>query len=160
MNPPNTRIFIRNLPQKVTEDELKTLFSKCGKIEEITIKNNFAFIQYSTFQSSLNAIRNFNEYNFHGTKILVEQAKTRSEKMAEKLKEKCFKCKKYGHFAKDCKGNNIQISNNENNDYSNNDMIIEKENDNLGFNHRKRRFRHCRKSPKRSFNESLSDLEQ
>ena len=39
MNPPNTRIFIRNLPPKVTEDDLSTLFSKCGKIEEIIIKN-------------------------------------------------------------------------------------------------------------------------
>ena len=41
MNPPNTRIFIRNLPPKITEEDLNKLFSKCGKIEEIIIKNNF-----------------------------------------------------------------------------------------------------------------------
>ena len=34
MNPPNTRIFIRNLPPKITDDDLNKLFSKCGKIEE------------------------------------------------------------------------------------------------------------------------------
>ena len=163
MNSPNTRIFIRNLPQNVTDEELNVLFSKCGKIDEIVIKNNFAFIQYNTFQSSQNAIRNFNDYNFHGTKIVVEQAKTKNEKIAEKLKEKCYKCREFGHFAKDCKGPNLQtnkLTNNYKISNANNNIILEKEYRNLGFNERKKKFKHCRKSPKRSFNESLSDIDE
>ena len=87
----NTRIFIRNLPLKVNEEDLSNLFSKCGKVEEVILKTNFAFIEYANVQSSLNAIRNFNNYNFKGSKIIVEQAKTRDEKLQEREREKCFK---------------------------------------------------------------------
>ena len=96
----NTRIFICNLPLKVKEEDLNNLFSKCGKFEEIIIKRNFAFIEYGSVQSSFNIIRYFNNYNFKSSKIIIEQAKTRDEKLQEREREKCFKCGKYGHFEK------------------------------------------------------------
>ena len=86
---------------KVNEEDLSNLFSKCGKVEEVILKTNFAFIEYANVQSSLNAIRNFNDYNFRGSKIIVELAKTRNEKLQERENEKCFKCGEFGHFAKD-----------------------------------------------------------
>ncbi len=155
----NTRIFIRNLPLKVKEEDLSNLFSKCGKVEEVILKTNFAFIEYANVQSSLNAIRNFNDYNFRGSKIIVELAKTRNEKLQERENEKCFKCGEFGHFAKDCKGLRKRII--QNNHFRDNIEIKSSFKDfknSLNFNLRKKRFRHIRKSPKRSFSlSSFSD---
>lgn len=155
----NTRIFIRNLPLKVNEEDLSNLFSKCGKVEEVILKTNFAFIEYANVQSSLNAIRNFNDYNFRGSKIIVELAKTRNEKLQERENEKCFKCGEFGHFAKDCKGLRKRII--QNNHFRDNIEIKSSFKDfknSLNFNLRKKRFRHIRKSPKRSFSlSSFSD---
>ena len=125
----NTRIFIRNLPLKVKEEDLNNLFSKCGKVEEIILKTNFAFIEYGSVQSSLNAIRNFNNYNFKGS-----------------------------NFAKDCKGPNKKFNANflrENIDIKHSFKDFKTS---TNFHLRKKRFRNCRKSPKRSFSlSSLSD---
>lgn len=155
----NTRIFIRNLPLKVNEEDLSNLFSKCGKVEEVILKTNFAFIEYANVQSSLNAIRNFNDYNFRGSKIIVELAKTRNEKLQERENEKCFKCGEFGHFAKDCKGLRKRII--QNNHFRDNIEIKSSFKDfknSLNFNLRKKRFRHIRKSPRRSFSlSSFSD---
>ena len=66
-------------------------------------KKKFSFIEYGSVQSSFNTIRYFNNYNFKSSKIIVEQAKTRDEKLQEREREKCFKWGKYGHSVKVCK---------------------------------------------------------
>lgn len=133
-----SRVFVRNLPSKATEAEIESLFSRCGKIEEIVLKTNFAFIQFSSFQASLEAINQFNDYTLYGNRISVEQAKSRTEKLAERINEKCFKCGEMGHWAKDCKS-----SKRINNSTKNSSTLYSRP--------EKRRFRHVRKSPKRSF---------
>ncbi len=127
-----SRIFIRNIPSKTRENELELTFSKAGKITDIVMKTNFAFIQYENEKQAYEALELFNDYLFNGNKLSIEVAKTRTEKLAERMNEKCFKCGDYGHWAKDCKVYKRQKR------------------------YERRRFRRIRKSPKRSFSRSLS----
>jgi RNA recognition motif-containing protein len=128
-----SRIFVRNIPTKTREAELESTFSKSGKITDIVLKTNFAFIQYETEKQALEALKQFHEYTFNGNILTIEIAKTRTEKLAERMNEKCFKCGDYGHWAKDCK-------------------IFKRQK-----REEKRKFRRIRKSPKRSFSRSLSN---
>jgi len=127
-----SRIFIRNIPTKTREVELESTFSKAGKITDIVLKTNFAFIQYESEKQALEALKLFSDFSYNGNKLSIEVAKTRTEKLAERLNEKCFKCGDFGHWAKDCK-------------------IFKRQK-----RQEKRKFRRIRKSPKRSFSRSLS----
>jgi arginine/serine-rich splicing factor 7 len=128
-----SRIFVRNVPTKLKESELVTLFSKVGKITDCVLKTNFAFIQYDDDRQALEALKSFNETNLMGNKLSVELAKSRTEKLAERMNEKCFKCGDFGHWAKDCKTFKRQKR------------------------QEKRKFHRIRRSPKRSFSRSLSN---
>lgn len=131
-----SRIFIRNIPAKYSVSDLESLFSKCGKVEEIILKNNYAFIQYPSYKNSEEAIQKFNNTYLSGNLIVVEFAKTKTEKMYDRKKEKCFKCEGIGHWAKDCP--------NEHN--NSNHLNIKKDNQKIN-----KKFKNIRKSPNRSF---------
>lgn len=130
-----SRIFIRNIPTKTREPELEQTFAKAGRITDIVLKVNFAFIQYENDKQAMEALRMFNDFNFNGNKLSIEIAKTRTEKLAERWNEKCFKCGDFGHWAKDCKVYKRQKR------------------------QEKRKFKRTRRSPKRSFSRSLSNSE-
>jgi arginine/serine-rich splicing factor 7 len=127
-----SRIFVRNIPTKLKQSELEFQFSKVGKITDLVLKTNFAFIQYGEEKQALEALRLFHDTSLQGNKLVVELAKTRTEKLAERLNEKCFKCGDFGHWAKDCKIQKRQKR------------------------QEKRKFSRIRRSPKRSFSRSLS----
>jgi arginine/serine-rich splicing factor 7 len=127
-----SRIFVRNIPTRTKQSEIEDLFKKIGKITDIVLKQNFAFIQYSHEHEAVQAVNKFNDFNMNGNKILVELAKTRTEKLAERMNEKCFKCGEYGHWAKDCKLFKYKAK------------------------EEKRKFKRVRRSPKRSFSRSMS----
>lgn len=56
-DPPNSRIFLGNLPsERTSRDELYEIFSKYGTIKEVIMRRSFGFIQFETEESARAAI--------------------------------------------------------------------------------------------------------
>ena len=109
----STRIIVKNLPKKITEEEIKKHFSQKGIVTDVKIMHkedgrsrNFCFVGYKTEQSAKEAIKYFNQTYLKTMKISVEKAKLQGD---PSLKNKGKK------------GKNKNIKNNE----ENNDEEIE-----------------------------------
>ncbi|XP_036002097.1 RNA-binding protein 4B [Fundulus heteroclitus] len=66
------KIFVGNLPQEATEDEIKELFAEYGKVTECAIIKNFAFVHMEDRKAATKAIKTLHLHKMHGTPINVE----------------------------------------------------------------------------------------
>ncbi|XKL60987.1 hypothetical protein PGB90_008044 [Kerria lacca] len=74
-----SRIIVKNLPNKVTEDDLKEKFSETGVITDVQLKftkdgkfRHFAFIGFETEQQAASAIQYFDKSFFRSVRMNVE----------------------------------------------------------------------------------------
>ena len=82
----STRIIVKNLPKKITEEEIKKHFSQKGIVTDVKIMHkedgrsrNFCFVGYKTEQSAKEAIKYFNQTYLKTMKISVEKAKLQGD---------------------------------------------------------------------------------
>jgi RNA recognition motif-containing protein len=83
------KLYVGNLPYRVTEDQLQTLFAKAGKVESVKIvmdaasgrSRGFGFVEMTTSEESEKAIEMFNKYSLENREIVVSRAKPRSSGM-------------------------------------------------------------------------------
>jgi len=94
-----TNIFVKNLDEEVTEDELKEQFGAFGEITSLALMKNeegkskgFAFINFDSMEVARAAVEEKNGFEFKGKAMYVGRAQKKSERMAE-LKEKFDKIK-------------------------------------------------------------------
>lgn len=73
------KIFIGNLAQETTSDELRSLFSQYGKIAECTIVKNFGFVHMDSKAEAEEAIRNLHHYELNGQPMNVELSRGKSK---------------------------------------------------------------------------------
>lgn len=86
------KIYIDNLPGKVTEEILREKFEKFGKVTSVTIlkdKNgistNFGFVEMENFSEATSAIQKMNGAELNEQKLHVFQAQADTEAEAKKM---------------------------------------------------------------------------
>ena len=78
-----TKLYVGGLPYSVQEDTLKEYFAKAGNVSSAIIiidkmsgrSKGFGFVEMSTEKEAQNAISMFNDQDFEGRKLTVNEAR-------------------------------------------------------------------------------------
>ena len=81
------RLFVGNLPNNVTETQLREHFSKVGPLSYISVptdretgrQRGFAFLEFQDRAQADEAIRSFNNAPFNGNSLSVKEARPRDD---------------------------------------------------------------------------------
>ena len=91
----SSRIIVKNLPKKITEEEIKNHFSQKGIVTDVKIMHkedgrsrNFCFVGFKDDQSAKDAIKYFNQTYLKTMKISVEKAKSQGDPSLKKKGKK------------------------------------------------------------------------
>jgi len=79
----SNKLYVGNLSYTVKDDQLQQLFSQAGTVTSVKIiidhatnrSKGFAFVEMSSDEEAQKAIQNFNETEFEGRKIIVNEAR-------------------------------------------------------------------------------------
>ncbi len=78
-----TKLYVGGLPYSTQEDALKELFAQAGNVTSAVIimdkmsgrSKGFGFVEMATAEEAQNAISMFNEQEFEGRKLTVNEAR-------------------------------------------------------------------------------------
>jgi RNA recognition motif-containing protein len=86
----NKNLYVGNLSQKVTEDDLRNNFSEAGKVASVAVikdkfsgvSRGFGFVEMETEEGAQEAIKKFNGGDLDGKTITVNEARPKTESSA------------------------------------------------------------------------------
>lgn len=80
------KLYVGNLNYRTTEDSLKELFGQFGEVSSVNILQGrgFGFVEMSTTEAAQQAMEKLNGSEFEGRRIIVNEARPKSEKRGER----------------------------------------------------------------------------
>ena len=73
-------LYCRGLPVSVTEETLREIFQRFGRLERIKKIKDFAFVHFEGREEALEAMSILNEEYLHGAKLDISLAKPPTDK--------------------------------------------------------------------------------
>lgn len=82
------RLFVGSLPYNVTASQLEDLFAQAGKVASVNLitdrysgqSKGFAFVEMETDKESDEAIKKFNNFEFEGRRLVVNEARPQEKR--------------------------------------------------------------------------------
>ncbi len=84
------KLYVGNLNYRTTEDKLKELFSQYGEVNSVNILQGrgFGFVEMATSESAQDAKTKLNGTDFDGRRIIVNEARPRTERRGGERRER------------------------------------------------------------------------
>jgi len=81
-----TKLYVGNLNYRTTEEKLRELFSQFGEVNSVNIiqGRGFGFVEMGSAESAQQAKEKLNGTDFDGRRIIVNEARPRSEHRGER----------------------------------------------------------------------------
>eukprot|EP00744_Colponema_vietnamica_P002016 GILI01003242.1.p2 GENE.GILI01003242.1~~GILI01003242.1.p2 ORF type:complete len:224 (+),score=33.38 GILI01003242.1:78-749(+) len=98
----NTRVYVGRISSRTRASDLERAFDRYGRIRDITLKKDFAFIEFEDYRDADDAVHEMNNRTLDGARLIVEFSGQRRERRGPGREDVCFNCGLRGHWANEC----------------------------------------------------------
>ncbi len=95
-------IFVNYISKDANKSDLRELFKNSGEIDVIDKEGNDAYILFFEERDAILAIKDYDQYDFKGRRLLVEYGDQNLNKSTSFAHITCYNCGKKGHKKISC----------------------------------------------------------